>query len=95
MMSETYPQSRRVPRRIGAVLAGFFATFILSIATDVVLHAIGVFPAWGQPMSNALFALATAYRTIYTVAGGYITARLAPDRPIARWHTSGRSLLSA
>jgi hypothetical protein len=28
-------------------------------------------------MSNALFALATAYRTIYTVAGGYITARLA------------------
>jgi len=27
--------------------------------------------------------LATAYRTIYTVAGGYITARLAPDRPMA------------
>ena len=34
-------------------------------------------------MSTALFALATAYRTIYTVAGGYITARLAPDRPMA------------
>jgi hypothetical protein len=83
MIDETYPQSRRVPRRIGAVLAGFFATFILSVATDLALHATGVFPPWGQPMSNALFALATAYRTIYTVAAGYITARLAPDRPMA------------
>jgi hypothetical protein len=83
MMSETYPPSRRVLRRIGAVLAGFFATFILSVATDLALHAIGIFPPWGQPMSNALFGLATAYRTIYTVTAGYITARLAPDRPMA------------
>jgi hypothetical protein len=83
MISETYPPSRRVLRRIGAVLAGFFATFILSVATDLALHAIGIFPPWGQPMSNALFGLATAYRTIYTVAAGYITARLAPDRPMA------------
>lgn len=34
-------------------------------------------------MSNALFILATAYRTLYTIAGGYITARLAPDRSMA------------
>lgn len=81
-MDETQPP-RRILRSVGAVLAGFFATFIFSVATDVVLHATGVFPAWGQPMSTALFALATAYRTIYTVAGGYITARLAPDRPMA------------
>jgi peptidoglycan/LPS O-acetylase OafA/YrhL len=83
MMSEPYPPSRRVLRRIGAVLAGFFATFILSVATDLALHTTGVFPPWGQPMSNALFAFATSYRTIYTVAAGYITARLAPDRPMA------------
>ena len=81
-MDETQPP-RRILRSVGAVLAGFFATFIFSVATDVVLHATGVFPAWGRPMSTALFALATAYRTIYTVAGGYITARLAPDRPMA------------
>jgi hypothetical protein len=36
----------------------------------------------GQPMSDALFVLATVYRTIYTVAGGYITARLAPEQPM-------------
>ena len=81
-MDEPQPP-RRILRSVGAVLAGFFATFIFSVATDVVLHATGVFPAWGQPMSIALFALATAYRTIYTVAGGYITARLAPYRPMA------------
>lgn len=82
MTNETHPP-RRILRSVGAVLAGFLATFILSVATDLVLHAAGVFPPWGQAMSNALFALATVYRTIYTVGGGYITARLAPDRPMA------------
>jgi hypothetical protein len=94
-MDERHPP-RRILRSVGAVLAGFFATFILSIATDVVLHAIGVFPAWGQPMSNALFASATAYRTIYTVAGGYITARLAPYRPMAHvWALAIIGLIAA
>jgi hypothetical protein len=87
-MSETHPP-RRVLRSAGAVLAGFFATFILSVATDLVLHATDVFPPWGQPMSNALFVLATVYRTIYTVTGGYITARLAPDRPMGHALTLG------
>ena len=94
-MDERHPP-RRILRSVGAVLAGFFATFIFSVATDVVLHATGVFPAWGQPMSTALFALATAYRTIYTVAGGYITARLAPDRPMAHvWALAIIGLIAA
>ena len=80
-MTETQ-QPRRILRSIAAVVAGFLATFMLSIVTDIVLHGIGVFPPWGQPMSNALFVLATAYRVIYTIAGGYITARLAPNRPM-------------
>jgi len=71
------------------VFAGFFATFILSIGTDLLLHAAGVFPPWGQAMSKALFVLATAYRTIYTVAGGYITARLAPNKPMGHVWTLG------
>jgi hypothetical protein len=40
-------------------------------------------------MSDALFVLATVYRTIYTVLGGYITARLAPNRPMAHVWTLG------
>lgn len=73
----------RVARRAGALLAGLAAIFTLSLGTDVVLHASGVFPGWGQPMSDGLFGLATAYRTIYAVLGCWLTARLAPDRPLA------------
>ena len=71
------------------MFAGFFATFILSIGTDLLLHAAGVFPPWGQPMSKALFVLATAYRTVYTVAGGYVTARLAANKPMGHVWTLG------
>ena len=49
----------------------------------MVLHAAGVFPPVGQPMSNPLFLLAAAYRVVYAVAGGYVAARLAPGRPMA------------
>ena len=80
-MSETHGP-RLVFRRIGAVFAGVLAVVILSIATDMVMHATGVFPPFGQRMSDALFVLATAYRTVYGVAGGYVAARLAPDRPM-------------
>ncbi len=79
---KTATPTRRVPRRIGAVLAGLLAIFILSTATDVALHATGVFPPWGERMSDALFLLALAYRIVYGVAGCYVTARLAPDRPM-------------
>ena len=80
-MSETHPP-RRMGRSIGVVLAGFLAVVILSIGTDAVLHATGVFPPLGQPMVDALWLLATAYRAVYGAAGSYIAARLAPDRPM-------------
>ena len=78
-MTET---PRRLGRSIIALLAGFFTVVILSMGTDAVLHATGVFPPLGQRMSDALFLLATAYRLVYSVLGCYIMARLAPDRPM-------------
>src|SRR5262245_1770630 len=69
-------------RNAGAVLAGLCAIFVLSLGTDAALHASGVFPPWGEPMADSLFVLATAYRIIYGVAGGYISARLARERPM-------------
>jgi hypothetical protein len=47
------------------------------------IHTIAVFPQWGQPMVDALFLLALAYRVLYGVAGGYVAASLAPDRPMS------------
>ena len=89
MLNQTIQESdaatsrRQFGRSIWAVVAGFLAVVILSIATDAVLHALGMFPALGQRMSNNLLALATFYRTLYAVLGSYITARVAPNRPMA------------
>jgi peptidoglycan/LPS O-acetylase OafA/YrhL len=80
-MSEP-PPPRRVGRSIGAVLTGIVAGVILTLATDVVLHAIGVFPPWGQPVSDGPLLLATAYRAVFGIVGSYIAARLAPYRPM-------------
>ncbi|MGE0128809.1 MAG: hypothetical protein AB7U82_12080 [Blastocatellales bacterium] len=73
---------RRTLRSAGAVFAGFLVIVIITTVTDLAMHSTGVFPQAGKPMSNALWLLATAYRIVYGVAGGYITARLAPDRPM-------------
>jgi hypothetical protein len=76
----------QVPRRIGAsavaVIAGFATTFALSMAIDAGLHRAGVYPPYGVRMSDALFVLAVVYRALVTVAGGWVTARLAPSGPM-------------
>ena len=71
-------------RSIIAVLAGMFIAIVLTILTDVILHAVGVFPPLGASMTGyeGALVLATVYRTIYGVAGCYITARLAPRQPM-------------
>ena len=73
---------RRLGRSLVALLAGMFAGILLSLGTDYVLHAIGLFPPLGQPVSSPLLLLATAYRTVYGVLGAYIAARLAPNQPM-------------
>jgi hypothetical protein len=67
---------------IAAVVAGFLVTGITSTAADAAMHAAGVFPASTENMSNTMFAVASGYRALFTVAGGAATARLAPDRPM-------------
>jgi hypothetical protein len=72
----------RAGRRVAAVTAGLVAIVVLSLGTDVVLHATRVFPQWGRPMSERLFVIAAAYRVVYDVFGCWLAARLAPDRPM-------------
>lgn len=80
-MSEAQ-RPRRISRSIAALVAGALTGIVFSIGTDALLRAAGVFPALGQPMPDALFLLATTYRTVYGVAGSYVAARLAPSRPM-------------
>jgi len=70
-------------RSAAAVLLGLAGVFVLSLGTDQVLHVLGVYPPWGEPMHEpGLNWLALSYRLPYGVAGGYLTARLAPRNPM-------------
>ncbi len=70
----------RTLKSIVAIIAGFLTVFVLSVVTDMILEKSGIFP---PPSDAGLFvtwmlALALAYRTVYTIAGGYVAAMLAP-----------------
>jgi hypothetical protein len=80
----TVPDRPRALRRVGALFAGLLVVAVLSTAADALLHAAGVYPPVGQPMSDALFLLATAYRLAFGTLGSLVAARLAPVRPM--WH---------
>ena len=80
-MSEIHVQ-RRIGQSIGAVLAGILVGITVTVGTDILLHATGVFPPWGQPVTEGPLVLATAYRIIYGIAAGYLTGRLAPAQPV-------------
>jgi hypothetical protein len=69
-------------RTLGAVFAGIVVNVVLSTTTDTVMHASGVFPPVGQAMSDGLFTLALAYRLVYGVLGGYVTAWVARQDPM-------------
>jgi hypothetical protein len=69
-------------KSIGAVAAGLVAIIVTTTAVDFLLHAVGVYPPMDQPIDDALALLATSYRIVISIAGAYLTARLAPDRPM-------------
>jgi len=69
-------------RSVVAVLAGVVFIIVVTTLVDVVLHTIGVYPPMNQPINDALALLATAYRIVISVAGAWLTARLAPNNPI-------------
>ncbi len=75
---------KNILKSIGAILTGFIAVFVLSVGTDIILEKLGVFPPQGEPGSHAwwMLFLALIYRTIYAAVGGYVTATLAPSRPM-------------
>ena len=65
-----------------AILAGVAFIIVVTTLVDVALHVLGVYPPMNQPINDALALLATAYRVVISVAGAWLTARLAPNNPI-------------
>jgi hypothetical protein len=74
--------SSRFGRSVGAVLAGLVTVIVSHTGTDAILHASGIYPESGKVMSDGLFALAATYRILFTILGGYVTARLAPSKSL-------------
>ena len=69
-------------KSVGAVVAGVLFIVIVSTLVDIVLHALGVFPPMKVPINDSPALLATSYRVVISIAGAWLTARLAPDQPM-------------
>ena len=68
---------------IGAILAGMIFIVVSHTATDFILESLGVFPPPNQGFNVTwMVVTATIYRSVFTSVGGYITAALAPNRPM-------------
>ena len=69
-----------------AVLAGLVFTVVVSMGLDWVMHTAGVFPPDGiehvPEMTTGDWVIATSYRLVAAIGGGWLTARLAPARPM-------------
>ncbi len=69
-------------RSFWAVAAGIVFIIVVTTLVDVVLHVVHVFPPMNRPINDALALLATVYRVVISIAGAWLTARLAPDHPM-------------
>jgi Co/Zn/Cd efflux system component len=69
-------------KSVWAVVAGVLFIVVVSTLVDIVLHALRVFPPMNQPINDSLALLATSYRVVISVAGAWLTARLAPEQPL-------------
>jgi hypothetical protein len=71
-------------RSIVAVVTGFVLIAVLSIGTNVVLAraAPELYPESGIVTHTGALVLALLYVAVYATAGCYLTARLAPSRPM-------------
>ena len=69
-------------KSLWAVAAGVSFVIVVTTLVDVVLHLTGVFPPLDQPIDQSRAVLATSYRIVIGVAGAWLTARLAPSKPM-------------
>lgn len=70
-------------RSILAIVAGFVLIGALSVGTTLALQAPGILPGQNAAITDpTLLALTQAYVAVYAIAGCYLTASLAPNRPL-------------
>ena len=78
-------------RSIWAVAAAFLLVIPVTLGIDHVFHLTGVYPPYGEPMWGVgQNLLALGYRVILGVVAAWLTARLAPWKPMKHvWIQAG------
>lgn len=84
-----------IVRSAVAVMAGLAVVVALSEGADYVATKFG-FLSFDGPDPTMALAVATIYRSLAAVAGGYTAARLAPERPMLHaWILGGIGFILA
>jgi len=75
--------SKNIFKSIGVILLAFIVVALLSTLTDFLLESIGVLP---NPQKGLFvkwaILLVLFYRGVFTIFGGFIVAKLAPNKPM-------------
>ena len=74
--------NKNILKSIGAVLVGLVFIVITHTGTDAILEAIGVLPKGHLYVSTGLVLVVIFYRAVFSLAGCYLTAKLAPQNPM-------------
>ena len=70
-------------KSVGAVLVGLVFIFVTHSGTDFILESLGIFTPPTQRFDTTWMVVAAViYRAAFSVAGCYLTAWLAPSRPM-------------
>jgi len=63
-----------------AVVAGLLFTILITTLVDIAMYSAEVFTH--PPLTDRQALLATAYRIVVSIFGAWLTARLAPQKPM-------------
>lgn len=69
-------------KSIGAVLAGLIFIGVTHTTIDAILESIGVLPKGHLNVSAQRILFVIFYRAVFSLAGCYLTAKLAPKDPM-------------
>ena len=69
-------------RAFVAVAVGVIFVMTVTTSIDILLHVYDVFPAIDIPINDTQAAIATAYRLLIGITGGWLTGRLVKEEPV-------------
>jgi hypothetical protein len=75
-------EGKSVGRSVVAIVAGLLVTIVVTKLVDLVLQWTSVYPRVKQPLDDRLALIALSYRIVIGVGAAWLTARLAPGKPM-------------